>query len=546
MSETRVPVLIIGAGTVGLSCAVCLARQGLPAALVERRAGLSIHPRATGVQPPVREFFRAVGLDQEIRQASAALAPSLTKINVTALTDDLSQVPRFPTPPPKMIEITRRISPTDIGPCAQDQIDQVLLDAAVKGGVDVRFDTELESLEQSGECVTVGLLDHDSGERRTVRADYVIAADGGRSLTRDLLGIGTTGEEKLTKPMVNMLFRADLGELVRGNEFAFCEVRTADFEGIFVAVNNSDRWVLHVTYDEEKESPEDYPPDRCRELVRTAVGLPDLDVEILARLSWQMSSRVADSIRQGRVFLVGDAAHTIPPIGAFGLSTGMADGYNLAWKLALVHGGLAGPGLLDSYQAERLPVVRFAQNQTLLRFRNLHLQWATGPEAERARAELRIADPLVTGFGYQYSAGAVIGPRQDLPSLEDVERNLDGHPGTRLPHAWVTRKGEQVSTLDIAGPGFAVLAGPRGQAWCQAAQEAARRSGVEITAHRVGPGPGTDLASPDGQWLATAGLQADGALLVRPDNVIAWRSPGSADDPGRILGQALSQLLDRN
>ncbi|EWC63312.1 Polyketide hydroxylase WhiE VIII [Actinokineospora spheciospongiae] len=542
MSEERVPVLIVGGSTVGLSCAVALVRHGVPAVVVERRGGLSIHPRATGVQPPAREFFRAVGLEEQITRASAALVPSTSKINVTALTDDLSTVERYPTPPPGLIEVTNRISPTRGGPCAQDQIDRVLLDAAVDGGVAVHFNTELVGFAQDDDGVTVTLADRDGERTRTVRADYLIAADGARSTVRDLLGIATTGEDDLTNPMVNMLFQADLADLVRGREFAFCEVKGDGFEGILVAVNNTDRWVFHVTVEDEGETLEDYPPQRCRDLVRAAVGIPDLDVEILGRLTWQMSSRVAESTCSGRVFLVGDAAHTIPPIGAFGLSTGISDGHNLAWKLAMVVRGEAGRGLLDSYEAERLPVARFAQEQTLLRFRNLHLQWSTGPEVEKARAALRIADPLVLGFGYQYDSRAVIGARGEVPSLEDVALDLDGHPGSRLPHGWVELKGERVSTLDLAGPGFVLLTGPDGHDWCRAAEDAVR--GVSLTAHRVGTGGDADLVAEDRTWLATAGLGPGGALLVRPDNVVAWRSPGPARDPDRVLREVLTHLLD--
>ncbi len=542
MSEQHVPVLIVGGGTVGLSCAVSLVRQGVPAVVVERRGGLSIHPRATGVQPPAREFFRAVGLEEKITEASAALAPSLSKINVTSLTDDLSKAERFPTPPPNLIEVTNRISPTRGGPCAQDQIDRVLLDAAVDGGVSVLFNTELVEFTQDDGGVTATLADRDGERTRTVRADYLIAADGARSTVRDRLGIATTGVERLTNPMVNMLFEADLGDLVRGHEFAFCEIKGNGFEGILVAVDNADRWVFHVTVEDERESLADYPPERCRELVRAAVGVPDLDVAILGRLTWQMSSRVAESMRAGRVFLAGDSAHTIPPIGAFGLSTGIADGYNLAWKLAMVLHGQAGPGLLDSYQAERLPIAQFAQHQTMLRFRNLHLQWSTGPEVERARAALRIADPLVLGFGYQYESGAVVGARKELPSLEHIDLNLDGHPGTRLPHAWMERKGERVSTLDLAGPGFVLLAGPDGHDWCRAAADAVR--GVSLTAHRVAAADDADLVAADDSWLATAGVGHDGALLVRPDNVIAWRSAAGVPDATRVLRAVLAELLD--
>jgi putative polyketide hydroxylase len=240
------------------------------------------------------------------------------------------------------------------------------------------------------------------------------------------------------------------------------------------------------------------------------------------------------------VFLAGDAAHTIPPIGAFGMSTGVADAQNLAWKLAMVLRGQASRGLLDSYQAERMPVARFTRDQALRRFEHLELHWKSSTEQ---RAEARIADPLVTSLGVQYAQGAVIDARAEAPSWDDVERNLDGTPGTRVPHAWARRSGERVSTLDVVAPGFVLLAGPEGGAWCAAAEAVSARRGVPVRAYRVGPGG--DLDEPDGAvWAETAGLAPDGALLVRPDAFVAWRSPTAVDDPQATLAGVLDRLLD--
>jgi putative polyketide hydroxylase len=534
-------ILVVGGGTVGLSVAVALTRHGVPPLVVERHAGTSIHPRATGVQPPAKEFFRSMGLAERMREASADLAPSRSKIDITSLAgDDLSAVPRVPTPPPAMVEVTARISPTDAGPCAQDQIDGVLLEAATAGGVDVRFGTELVDVAQDADGVTATVRERDTGRRYRIRAEYLVAADGSASRVRELLGIGMTGPEKLSRPMINLLCRVDLADLVRGHEFAFAEVRNPSFEGLLLTINNRDRWVFHLTYDPDEETADDYPPQRCRDLVRAALGLPDAPVEVLARLPWQMSARIADRIRQDRIFLVGDAGHVIPPVAAFGMSTGIADAYNLAWKLALVVTGRAGPRLLDSYEPERLPVARLTCEQALLRFQNLDLHFDAARSRERTR--LRMADPLVTGIGYQYVSGAVVDPRPELPSLEDVERNLDGSPGSRVPHAWLDRAGREVSTLDLAGTGFALIAGPDGADWCDAARAFAGRTGVPLTTHRVGA---DGLTDPTGRWLATAGLQPAGALLVRPDNFVAWRSPGPCPEPGAALERALDEVLDR-
>ncbi|RKT55621.1 FAD-dependent monooxygenase [Saccharothrix australiensis] len=545
MAQEHVPVLIVGGGTVGLATGVALARQGVQALVVERRDEPSIHPRATGVQPPAREFFRAMGLEEAMREASRALAPSMSKINVSPslVSADLAEVPRFPTPPEAVLETTRRISPTDIGPCSQDQIDRMLVAASAERGVEVRFNAEFESLEQDADGVTAVVRDTATGERRTIRARYLVGTDGASSKVREAVGFTMSGLPKLGDPMINMLFEADLEDVVRGNEFAFCEVRGDGFEGLLLTIDNRKRWVFHVTIDDSKESLADYPVERCQELIRKAVGIPDLEVRILRRLQWQMSSLVADNLRKGRVLIGGDAAHTIPPVSAFGMSTGISDAYNLAWKLGMVLNGQAGEGLLDTYEQERLPIARFTCEQAKLRFRYMELHWDNSPEAEKEKAQLKIAAPLVTGFGFQYTDGAIVGARAELPSIEDVEANLDGSPGSRVPHAWVERKGERVSTLDLAGSGFAVLAGAEGQGWVAAAEAVAEATGLPLTAHRIGPGAEVD--DPDGTFAALAGITPTGALLVRPDNFVAWRSPSGHADHRALLTELVTTLLRR-
>ena len=238
--------------------------------------------------------------------------------------------------------------------------------------------------------------------------------------------------------------------------------------GLLMAIDSRERWVLHVPLDPDAgESVEDFTPERCRDLVaRAALGVPELPVEILSVLPWRVAARLADRFREGRIFLAGDAAHVMPPLGGFGMNTGIADAHNLAWKLARTLRGQAGPALLDSYDAERRPVARFTMDQALLRLERPELHWDPSRTAERE--ERGIASDVVVHLGYRYGSTAP-------PSLFDLERDLDGAPGSRVPHAWLEREGRRVSTLDLAGPGFALLAGPKGGDWCEAATAVAER-----------------------------------------------------------------------
>lgn len=345
MPTERVPVLVAGAGTVGLAATLCLARQGVPALAVERRAGISIHPRATGFGVRTMEIFREAGLADEIRAAAASLAGRAGTISVETLAgaDPAALVPR--RPPASAQPAAAQFSPTSGVACAQDRLDPVLLAAARRLGAAVRYDTEVATVEQDGAGVTATLVARDGGARSTVRADYAIAADGAESGVRHAFGIPSSGPGLTGHSLINALFEADLGALVRGHDdFLLCEIRTPAAPGLFIRVRDSHRWVYHFTYDPARgESPADFSPERCRELIRAAIGLPDYPVEVLSVLPYRVGARVADRFQEGRVFLAGDAAHVVPPTGGYGLNAGIADAHNLAWKLALVLAGRATP-----------------------------------------------------------------------------------------------------------------------------------------------------------------------------------------------------------
>lgn len=181
----------------------------------------------------------------------------------------------------------------------------------------------------------------------------MIAADGAKGGTRERLGITASGPGTLSHQL-NIYFRAELGQLVRGREFSMCTVDNDALRGMFASINNSDLWVLHVVHDPALA----VTPERCAALVRRAVGIDDLKVEIKGALPWQSLVRVADAYRAGNVFLAGDAAHLMPPWGGFGANSGIHDVHNLAWKLALVLNGRASAALLDTYFTERHPVAR--------------------------------------------------------------------------------------------------------------------------------------------------------------------------------------------
>ncbi|ASO19980.1 hypothetical protein FHR81_000339 [Actinoalloteichus hoggarensis] len=312
---------------------------------------------------------------------------------------------------------------------------------------------------------------------------------------------------------------------------------------MLVTVDGATTWIFHTAAEPTESGAARFTPRRCRELVRAAVGSRDLDVAVLSILPWQPRGLLADRFGEGRVLLIGDAAHAVPPVGAFGLNTGIADAHNLAWKLAAVLDGRAGSALVATYQTERRPVAAFALEQSLLRLHEPRLHWEQGPQAAAARAEAGAANASVVHLGYRYDSTAVVDARPEPPSWEHAELNLDGAPGSRLPHAWLESAGPRRSTLDLVRSEFTLLTGPAGSPWLQAAEQASARLGLPMTTHQleVATSPG----DPTRRWPGIAGIAEDGALLVRPDQFIAWRRNTLPDQPSEELTRALRRVLAR-
>jgi putative polyketide hydroxylase len=533
MTEDRTTVLIAGGGLGGLSTAVFLARQGVSCLLVEKHPTVSPHPRARGIAPRAMELMRSIGLEQAIRatESGQALASNSGVYAAGSLSDPAPRALREQY----VMDIRSDLSgltPTGWCLCHQDEFEPLLLAKARELGADVRFGTELLSFEQDGDGIRGLLVDKQTGTNWTVRADYLVGADGPESPVRRRLGIALDGTESLGY-FLNIHFRADLREQTGDRRFVMCYMFGKGIRGALMPLDNAERWLLHVMFDPRTDPVESFTPERCEELVRTAAGVPDLAVQILGAKPWESAGRVAEKFRHGRTFLVGDAAHVMPPSGAFGSNTGIQDAHNLAWKLAAVVHGHAGEGLLDSYDPERRAVSAATMEQAVLRSKDRPRMAAEAPPP----ANPALKPDAVVWFGGRYTSGAVITEE----ATEGVwSARPDGSPGTRAPHVPLLRDGAELSTLDLFGVGLVLLAGPDATAWLAAAGQVAG-----LTAHRIG-GDGTDeITDVAGIWSKTFGVTDEGAVLVRPDGVVAWRGPAAVADPGRVLADAVGRVLSR-
>ena len=487
MSESTVDVLVAGGGLTGLAAATFLAWHGVRVTVVERHAGTLIHPRARSINPRTAELLRQVGLESAVSDGDGYVSelPSVYMLRAETLAgEELSRTEQRPP-----ARDGADVSPGRWGMIDQDRLEMVLRDRAVELGAEVLFGHELISFGQDSEGVTAEISGSGS-----IRASYLIGADGHASTVRSALGIGLTGPGKLSH-IVSMVFDADLTEPFRGrhdparNQFvASCHLTTPAEGTVLFPHGGEGRWVFNTPYFPERgESVATFDDERCISAIRAAIGVPTLDVELVPQLAngvkvlgYEIGAAIADAYRSGRVFLIGDAAHLMPPTGAFGAGTGIQDAHNLAWKLAFVLSGHAGAGLLETYEAERRPVAEFTLGQALLLMSLRGGAKVVPPEGHT------LVDYDAAVFGYRYP-GPAGGPAAYPPA------ELTGVPGTRAPH-FATDSG---SSLDRYGRDYVLL------------------TGAPSTVESV------TLDTPE--LRALHGITESGALLVRPDGFVAWR-----------------------
>jgi 2-polyprenyl-6-methoxyphenol hydroxylase-like FAD-dependent oxidoreductase len=536
MDVERVPVLIAGGSLVGLSASVLLADRGVEHVVVERHPGTAIHPRAAMFHQRTMEIFREVGLQDEVEAAAEReFVQNGAIVAVESLAGkELKYFFRSVNEGVEDLSPASRVFITQVG------LEPVLRQRAAELGADHRFGTELVDFEQRPDGVRCVLRPRSGGPDREILAQYLIAADGAHSAVRRRLGIDLLGWGAFAD-CVTIYFRADVKDLIGQRNLSVVYVNHPDLLGFFRFAITADSGFLAVFSTtrpdgtQDRQVGRDMSPQRCADLVRTALGVADLPVEIDNVQRWEATAAYAARYRDGRVFLAGDAAHVMPPTGGFGGNTGVADVHNLAWKLAMTLDGLAGPALLDSYEDERAPIGRITTEQAYTRY-----VLRVDPSLSDASLAGPV-DDLAIELGALYRSSAVAPDRGDAAELDDL-RQPAGRVGTRMPHLPIDLDGAGASTLDLAGPGFTLIAGPDGDAWCRAAAEVAATLDLPLTAHRIGAGPVVDRT---GRFATAFGLPPAGAVLVRPDRVIAWRGADPSGQPVEDLKQVMSTLLAR-
>ena len=507
--------------------------------LVDQEDGVSRYAKILRINVRTMELCRSLGVSRQVIDAFPADFP-LDNVFVTSLTGyELARAPlasmgeRRPSP----------FSPEFQVHCPQSMFDPILRELARSlAPVTLRFNTRLETFEQDDSGVKATVRDASSGATETIHADYLVGCDGTSSAVRERLGIRMQGKwvidhslsiEFSTPSLAAIHDKGDAGRYVCiGPEGTWCT---------FMAVNGTDRWRV-LLYRSDEEDVKKIDPHA---VVRRIAGR-DFEFTVESAKPWTRRAVVAERFRDRRVFLAGDAAHTHPPNGGFGMNTGVADSANLGWKLAAVLEGWASPRLLDSYEIERQPAARRVMAEAMQELERLvsgttfpDIEAAT-PAGEAIRAKLgarlggefsgvRGWDRLGVHLGDIYwPSPIVVDDGTPMPVDDTWGYTPTSRPGARAPHAWLA---DGRSILDLFGRSHVLLRlGARPvDASSLVAAAAKRRMPLEV--HDISDS-------------AIAELYGSRLVLVRPDGHVAWRGDSAPLDVNAVIDRLLGRTPD--
>jgi 2,4-dichlorophenol 6-monooxygenase len=588
MSEITVPVLIVGGGGCGLSASIFLSEHGIEHHLVERHVSTSPLPKAHYLNQRTMEVFRQYNVADAIYEVGTPQQFMGKTRFVTSLGGDgeLDRRTLLTMDAFGGGELSDKYASDS--PCLSSNYPQVRLEPLLRQQAEdrapesIHFHREMIAFDQDADGVHATIKDLDTNEIYTVHAQYMIGADGGKTVG-NALGVTMEGPCGLLD-MVSTHFTADLSEWM-DDEILLTWLLNPEGAGSWGSGamakmgptwdKHSEEWVLHFTF--APDDPARFDEEAIVPRLRALLKLPDLEVEIHKVSHWILEGVLADKYQVGRIFLAGDAAHRHPPTTGLGLNTAIQDVHNLVWKLAAVLRGDATPALLDSYEAERRPVGMRNVDWAMFTFMNhmvidsgiglmpgqpleaqiqaFQAYFADTPMGDTRRA--RAAEVINTQrtefqahdleIGFSYPEGALVPDGSDAPPRDPMGGIYfpTTRPGHRLPHAWLEHDGQQVSTHDLSGncASFVLLTGAQGDAWATAAGVVGEKFGIEVKVVKVAGGAA--FADPSGTWSQLRQINDDGAILVRPDNHVAWRSASAGADAVDELARTFGAVLSR-
>jgi 2,4-dichlorophenol 6-monooxygenase len=582
MTEIHTDVVVVGSGPAGASAALFLATLGVPTVVITKYRWTANTPRAHITNQRAMEIFRDLGIEEQVRADATPHELMGDTVFCTSIAgEEIGRILTWGTHPAREADyrLASPCLPVDI---PQTYLEPILVRNAAARGAQLRFSTEYLGHTQDADGVTVRVRDRLSGDTSTIRARYLIGADGARSPVADDIELPMEGAMDIAGSM-NITFKADISQHVGHRPSVLYWVIQPGSNvggigaGLVRMVRPWNEWLIVWGYDIGQPPPE-VDEEAAVQIVRNLLGLPDIEVEITGTSLWGNNEMYATHLQRQRVFCVGDAVHRHPPSNGLGSNTSIQDSYNLAWKLAAVLHGQAGAGLLETYSQERAPIaeqivrranrssrefVQFFEVLGLLDAKDeaamaaaIEERKANTPAGAAKRAALVEAMELKhyefnahgVEMGQFYTSSAIVSDGSTrTPPARDPELYFEPStvPGSRLPHAWVGSEKGRVSTLDLAPmTRFTLFTGIAGERWTEVAAQVGGELGVRLETVVIGPGRAvTDLYY---DWARLREVEEDGVLLVRPDKHIGWRSATMPADPVAELRQALTTILGRD
>lgn len=531
MSSSKVPVLIVGAGPIGLALAADLGTRGTRCRVVDQGDGLIGAAKMLQVSVRTLEFCRRLGLARKVKEWGFPKDFPFDNVFVTSLNGyELARIKASPSGS----ATSSRFSPERQVHCPQTIFDPILRDFALSfDSTQISYRTRFESLVQDEDGVLASLRNLDTGGVERIQADYLVGCDGFASTVRRVLGIEMRGPGTLDTS-INIEFRvADLSALhPLGNAVRYVCVGPEGAWATLVAIDGREIWRLTI-YGANTSDVRSVDP---RSAIIRAVGR-EFHFSITSIGEWVRRGVVADRFQDGRVFLAGDAAHTHPPNGGYGMNTGIGDAVDLGWKLGAVLGGWADAKVLDSYDIERRPVCHRAVNESVKEYYRLTKDTGRKQIEDRSREGERIRrefgaqiqasnekakswQPFGIHLGYFYEPSPIIVPDDSpRPNDDTIDYFPIARPGSRAPHAWLN---DGRSILDLFGKNYVLLRFGRLPVDPSPLLQAARRRKMALDVHDI---PDRNIAD----------LYERKLVIVRPDGHVAWRGDTIPPEPHRIL-----------